>query len=71
MDDVFLAIALPPSDDGGGCLPVYMVLMIVVPAILIIGLLCLVVKLSAGSNKDSASAEEDQTYGEWLDDEDE
>lgn len=71
MVDVLLAIALPSVDDGGDNLLLYIVLMIIVPAIFIIGLLCLVVKLSAGSNKDSESAEEDQTYGEWLDSEDE
>lgn len=71
MDNVFLVIALSSGDDRGCDLLVYIALMIVAPAILIIGLLCLIVKLSAGSNEDSGSAEGDQTYGEWLDDEDE
>jgi hypothetical protein len=71
MEDVFLAIASPAVDDRGGSLWLDIVLMVVVPAICIIGLLCLIVKLSGGSNKDSESAEGEQTYGEWLEAEDE
>lgn len=69
MDNAFLAIALPLADDLSGNLLVGIALMIVVPAILIIGILCLIVKLSTGSNEDSGSNGADQTYGEWLDEE--
>ena len=68
MDNTFSAITLPLADNSGGNLLLYIALMIAVPAILLIGLLCLIVKLSTSSNEDSGNAGTDQPNGEWLDD---